>query len=79
MTLVSVLMTLLWMTESPLWQYKMGKVEEATVTMKKMMKMNGVDCDTEIDELGMSITQDISGNIAQSSELRITESEQVMR
>ena len=37
--------------ESPLWLLKMGRVAAAQRTIRKMMKMNGVECEDEINAL----------------------------
>jgi hypothetical protein len=52
----SIFLSLFWISESPLWQLKMGKVEQATTTIRRMMKMNGVECEYEIDELVKKVT-----------------------
>jgi len=55
LTIFSTVMIFVWLPESPLWQLKLGRIEQAQVTIKRMMKMNGVDCDTEIDALDYDI------------------------
>lgn len=48
MTCISIVLCLAWIVESPLWQLKMGKVDEGLHTIRRMMKINGVDCEDEI-------------------------------
>lgn len=55
MTCASIVLTLVFMVESPLWQLKMGKTEPGLATMRKMMAMNGVECEDEITALGQEI------------------------
>lgn len=48
MGFLSVIGCIIFMTESPLWMLKMGRVEESKLILKRMMKVNGVLDDEEI-------------------------------
>ena len=52
---VAIGMFLSFVTESPLWQLKMGKIEEAQITLRRMANINGVNCDEEIEKLGRNV------------------------
>lgn len=43
-----------FIAESPLWQLKMGELLRAQLTLKKMMRINNVECDDEIEMLASS-------------------------
>lgn len=47
---ISVFSSIFVLNESPLWQLKMGKIEEAQLTLKRMARINKVDdADGDID------------------------------
>lgn len=55
--LLAVIISLFFAPESPLWELKMGRVYKAQITLHKMMKMNGVDCSLEIDNLDEKVRE----------------------
>jgi len=58
-TTVSFILCIVYVEESPLWQLKKGRVDEAQYTLRKMMYMNNVDtADDDIDELATIIKAD---------------------
>jgi hypothetical protein len=48
---ISWILVLTFADESPLWLLKMGRVDEAKVIIYKMMRINNVDANIEIEKL----------------------------
>ena len=47
--------TVFMMDESPLWMLKMGKIEPALKSLRRMAKFNGFNADEEIDEIAVKV------------------------
>lgn len=56
-TSFSVVFATFWAPESPIWQLKMGKISEAQATLRRMIKMSGVDASAEIAALEFDIKE----------------------